>query len=363
MERATGMKNMGRKAVNFVVAQIWVILGLFAQINGQPIVPALILFGDSSVDVGNNIYIPTLFKANYPPYGRDFAHHMPTGRFCNGKLTTDFTAETLGFTSFPAAYLSPHASGTNLLIGTNFGSSAAGFDDRTSTFNIAISMARQLEYFKEYQVKLAKVAGSVKAKSILTDAIYLISCGSADFMRNYYINPSIKEAYTPGQYASFLVTRFTRFVKDLHGLGARRIGVISVPPHGCVPALIAAFGSHGKKECVETINNDIQRFNKEINSTVTQLNNQLPGVKLVVLDIYKPYYDLVHSPSQYGFTEARRGCCATGSIKDMSFMCKPNTRSCRNASEYVFWDGVHLTEAANEFVVDQIFIQAIGLVA
>lgn len=57
------------------------------------LVPAIITFGDSAVDVGNNDYLPTIFKANYPPYGRDFVDHKPTGRFCNGKLATDITGE------------------------------------------------------------------------------------------------------------------------------------------------------------------------------------------------------------------------------------------------------------------------------
>ena len=59
--------------------------------NGDPLVPALIIFGDSVVDVGNNNNLNTPIKANFPPYGRDFVTHGPTGRFCNGKLATDFT--------------------------------------------------------------------------------------------------------------------------------------------------------------------------------------------------------------------------------------------------------------------------------
>ena len=53
-------------------------------------VPALFVFGDSIVDPGNNNYIPTLAKANFPPYGRDFIDHKPIGHFSNGKLSTYF---------------------------------------------------------------------------------------------------------------------------------------------------------------------------------------------------------------------------------------------------------------------------------
>lgn len=71
---------------------------LFAWGNNaqdDTLVPAIITFGDSAVDVGNNDYLYTLFKANYLPYGRDFASHKPTGRFCNGKLATDITGENI----------------------------------------------------------------------------------------------------------------------------------------------------------------------------------------------------------------------------------------------------------------------------
>lgn len=64
---------------------------LLAASNSQPLVPAMFIFGDSVVDAGNNNHLDTIVKANFPPYGRDFVNHRPTGRFCNGKLASDFT--------------------------------------------------------------------------------------------------------------------------------------------------------------------------------------------------------------------------------------------------------------------------------
>jgi hypothetical protein len=61
---------------------------------GQALVPGMMIFGDSVVDAGNNNRLPTLVRADFPPYGRDFpATHAPTGRFCNGKLATDYTGK------------------------------------------------------------------------------------------------------------------------------------------------------------------------------------------------------------------------------------------------------------------------------
>ncbi|XP_061338830.1 GDSL esterase/lipase APG-like [Gastrolobium bilobum] len=327
------------------------------------LVPAIITFGDSVVDVGNNDYLPTLFKADYPPYGRDFVNHQPTGRFCNGKLATDITAETLGFKTFAPAYLSPQASGKNLLIGANFASAASGYDEKAAILSHAIPLSQQLDYYKEYQSKLTQVAGSKKAASIIKDALYLLSAGSSDFVQNYYVNPFINKAVTPDQYSSYLVDAFSSFVKDLYGLGARKIGVTSLPPLGCLPAARTLFGFH-ENGCVSRINTDAQGFNKKINSAATNLQKQLPGLKIVVFDIFKPLYDLVQSPSKFGFVEARRGCCGTGTVETTSLLCNPKSPgTCSNATQYVFWDSVHPSQAANQVLADSLLVQGIGLIS
>ncbi|KAM7255619.1 hypothetical protein ACFE04_008517 [Oxalis oulophora] len=347
-------------------------LSFFGIGYGQDtIVPAIITFGDSVVDVGNNDYLPTLFKANYPPYGRDFVNHKATGRFCNGKLATDITAETLGFKTYAPAYLSPQASGKNLLIGANFASAASGYDDKAAYVYVAmqapgviahaITLTQQLEYFKEYQSKLAKVAGSNKSASIIKEALYLLSAGNSDFLQNYYINPLINKVYTPDQFGSYLISSFTTFVKSLYGLGARRLGVTSLPPLGCVPLARTLFGSH-ESGCVSRFNSDAQQFNKKINSAANSLKKQFPDLKLVIFDIYKPLYDVIQSPSKNGFVEAKKGCCGTGTIETTSFLCNQKTPgTCSNASQYVFWDSVHPSQAANQIIADDITVQGFAL--
>ncbi|KAL2338010.1 hypothetical protein Fmac_012456 [Flemingia macrophylla] len=327
------------------------------------LVPAIITFGDSAADVGNNNYLPTIFRADYPPYGRDFVNHQATGRFCNGKLATDITADTLGFKTYAPPYLSPQASGKNLLIGANFASAGSGYDENAAVLNHAIPLSQQLSYYKEYQGKLAKVAGSKKAASIIKDALYVLSAGSGDFVQNYYVNPWVNKALTPDQYGSYLVGQFSSFVKDLYGLGARRIGVTSLPPLGCLPATRTLFGFH-ENGCVSRLNTDAQGFNKKINSAASNLRKKLPGLKIAVFDIYKPFLDLVQSPSKFGFAEANRGCCGTGTVETTSLLCNPKSPgTCSNATQYVFWDSVHPTQAANQVLADELILQGITLIS
>ena len=60
------------------------------QIPNNETVPAVIMFGDSIVDTGNNNGLTSAVKCDFPPYGRDFNGGMPTGRFSNGKVPSDF---------------------------------------------------------------------------------------------------------------------------------------------------------------------------------------------------------------------------------------------------------------------------------
>lgn len=57
-------------------------------------VSCILVFGDSSVDAGNNNALHTTMKSNFPPYGKDFFDSRPTGRFSNGRLATDFVGKT-----------------------------------------------------------------------------------------------------------------------------------------------------------------------------------------------------------------------------------------------------------------------------
>lgn len=98
--------------------------------------PALIVFGDSTVDPGNNNFIPTVARANFPPYGRDFDRGVATGRFSNGRLVTDFLSEAFGLPSSVPAYLDPSYTIDQLATGVSFASGGTGLDDLTANIPV-----------------------------------------------------------------------------------------------------------------------------------------------------------------------------------------------------------------------------------
>ncbi|WRX29979.1 hypothetical protein QQP08_022466 [Theobroma cacao] len=94
-------------------------------------VPAVIVFGDSIVDAGNNNDLSTLIKCNFLPYGQDFDGGVPTGRFCNGKIPSDIIAKEMGVKDTVPAYLDPTLTPQDLLTGVTFASGGTGYDPMT----------------------------------------------------------------------------------------------------------------------------------------------------------------------------------------------------------------------------------------
>jgi hypothetical protein len=84
-------------AMKGVVASIIMVLSAVAgfqpSVKIARAVPAIYVFGDSTLDVGNNNYLPgtSVPRALKPFYGVDFpGGPKPTGRFSNGYNIADF---------------------------------------------------------------------------------------------------------------------------------------------------------------------------------------------------------------------------------------------------------------------------------
>ncbi|KAG8056400.1 hypothetical protein GUJ93_ZPchr0002g23257 [Zizania palustris] len=114
-------------------------------------ITAVIVFGDSTADTGNNNFIQTVARGNYSPYGRDFAGGVATGRFSNGRLSADFLSEALGLPPTVPAYLDPSRSIHQLASGVSFASAGTGLDNITAQILGKKGRRKCLEPRSEYQ--------------------------------------------------------------------------------------------------------------------------------------------------------------------------------------------------------------------
>ncbi|KAL6638934.1 hypothetical protein ACP70R_023570 [Stipagrostis hirtigluma subsp. patula] len=306
-------------------------------------VSAIVVFGDSTVDPGNNNYIPTVIKSNFPPYGRDFDGGIATGRFSNGRLVTDFISEAFGLPPSVPAYLDPSCHIDQLSKGVSFASGGAGLDDLTSQATSAISLRHQLELFKTYKEKLKVAKGETLANDIITEALYYFSIGNNDIGINYFALPVRRAQFTPAQYAAYLVGRARAAVRDVYDVGARKIVLAGLLLVGCLPAQRTL--NHDKPgECDERHNQFARMFNAELQEAVRRLNGELAGAQVVYAEKYSVMSAILANPKEYGFENAAQGCCGTGLV-ETSFLCALDAPlTCKDANKYVFFDSAHPTQ-------------------
>ncbi|KAL9457420.1 hypothetical protein AB3S75_006465 [Citrus x aurantiifolia] len=316
-------------------------------------VPAVIVFGDSSVDTGNNNVIATVLKSNFHPYGRDFEGGRPTGRFCNGRVPPDFISEAFGLKPTIPAYLDPAYNISDFASGVCFASAGTGYDIVTSSVLNVIPLLKELEYFQDYQNKLRAYVGEAKAKEVITEALYIVSLGTNDFLENYYIFPQRRAHLSPTQFQDFLIGLAENFLRKLYNLGARKFSLTGLPPMGCLP-LERTTNFPGHHDCVEEYNNVALEFNGKLSSLAIRLNRELPGIRILDAEAFKIFDQIIRKPDAYGFEVVEKACCATGTY-EMSYLCSQRSPfTCEDASKYVFWDAFHPTEKTNKIISDYV---------
>ncbi|KAL5211229.1 hypothetical protein ABZP36_022076 [Zizania latifolia] len=311
------------------------------------LVPAVYVFGDSTVDVGNNQYLPGDSPMQLP-YGIDFPHSRSTGRFSNGYNVADFIAKLLGFKRSPPAYLSLTPQTSRQLMrgfrGANYASGGSGVLDTTGK---TLTLTKQIEYFAATKSSMMTNGGSNGSSAIeelLSKSLFLISDGGNDMFA--FIVQKRAASEVPSFYADIL-SNYTRHIQALYSLGARRFGILDVPPVGCVPSVrvISPAGANG---CVDSANDLARGFNDELRSLMAKLagSGAMPGMSYSVGSSYNVVSYLVANPEAAGFKDVASACCGGGRLNAQTG-CTPNATYCGNRNEYLFCDGVHGTQASS----------------
>ncbi|KAG2277074.1 hypothetical protein Bca52824_059629 [Brassica carinata] len=286
-----------------------------AKQDNNATIPALIVFGDSIMDTGNNNGLHTILKCNFPPYGKDFPGGYATGRFSDGRVPSDLIAEKLGLTKTLPAYMSPNLKPEDLLQGVTFASGGTGYDPLTAKM------------------------------------MFFLVVSSSNDLAHTFLAQSYK--YDRTSYANFLADSAAKFVRELHKLGARKIGVFSAVPVGCVPLQRTMFGGLFTRRCNKPLNNMAKQFNARLSPALDSLDKELDGV-IFYINVYDTLLDIIQNPEKYGFEVADRGCCGKGTVA-ISYLCNSlNPFTCSNSSAYVFWDSYHPTERAYQVIVDKL---------
>ncbi|KAE9595389.1 putative triacylglycerol lipase [Lupinus albus] len=308
----------------------------FLKVDGaESLVPALYVFGDSSVDAGNNNNLHTHAKANVPPYGIDFNNNA-TGRFTNGKTFADLIAIKLGLPLQPSYLGISDSKRYQVITGINYASGACGILNDTRDGE-CLSLDRQIEYFTSTVVnnlpKHKHLKSKDELKHHLSKSIYLISIGSNDYFLNY-LNPQIRsyKNMNPEEFADYLLEQLSSKIKTIYNLGARKFVVGTVNQVGCSPNLY----------CNETINQMVKPCSDKLLMKVQEMEKQFSGSMFVSSNGFNFFNKIKNDPKKYGFANISKSCIQEGI-------------PCANRKEHYFWDFGHITEAAVDIYANECF--------
>lgn len=334
------------------------LLALFFAISSgstgkaQPQVPAVYVFGDSTADVGNNNYLPgSDAKANFPHYGIDFPHARPTGRFSNGYNGIDFLAGHMGFRRSPPPYLSLANKTSHQILkglrGVNFASGGSGVLDSTGT---TITMTQQINYFAAIKSRIAERLNAEATNNVLSKSIFLISDGGNDvfafFKQNNAPNDTQKK-----QFYNAIVSNYENHIRVLYNLGARKFGIIDVPPIGCCPVSRIL---HPLGLCVDVLNDLAVGVNGAVKVMLSNLSSTLKGFKYSLGSSNAVVSNLIADPKAAGLTEVQSACCGGGKLNAVSG-CSPKSTYCEDRKVYLFWDRIHSTQEASNMAALAIY--------
>ncbi|KAH9573135.1 hypothetical protein CY35_02G189300 [Sphagnum magellanicum] len=282
-----------KELLTFFIGEIvtCVIAASFAEVqvvDAIHSVPGYFVRGDSTLDVGENNYLPNAFHANFPPYGETF-FHRPTGRFSNRRNVGDFIAQALAL-PFAPPYLQPNAT---FYKGVNFASGGSGLLNTTNP-GLAITFNVQLEQYKNVTTFLEKELGTL--------------------------------------YAS----------------GTQKIVLFGEGVDGCEPIVRLQNNS----QCVDFFNELALEFEAGLKQLVDEFNVIIPGLYLVLAYQYNIEHDMITNPQSFGLKNATAGCCGAGILnaqyqcgtKVPTNVTGVHQTLCKHPSEYLYWDLIHNTE-------------------
>lgn len=313
--------------------------------------PAMFVFGDSLLDPGNANKVLTLVKANHPPYGRDFVTHQPTGRFCDGLLSTDILASLAGLPLPPAYLLDPN----DILQGTSFATSGARIINLTIPLVRRVDFVEQVGYFSDLRLQLIANIGVQETSVLLSKSLFLLCLGSNDYTASDFANRqenSSQQTEMSDELTVRLISAYEGHLLELYNLGARKFALASLSVLGCIPfELFVAQSVNGA--CVSSINDEAIKFNAALLQLSERLQASISDAHFTYLNTYDILFDVINDPAAYGIIYGSTACCGTGLYRGLPCYNSDVSTVCVNASEYVFWDFAHPTQTVNEILANR----------
>ncbi|KAG6527900.1 GDSL esterase/lipase At4g01130-like [Zingiber officinale] len=324
--------------------------------------PAIFNFGDSNSDTGG---FWAAFPAQPGPFGMTY-FKAPAGRASDGRLVIDFLASALGL-----PFLSPYLKsiGSNFRHGANFATLASTvLLPNTSLFVTGISpfsLGIQLNQMKDLRTQSIRAASTRNASSELcfSEALYTFDIGQNDFTSQL----ALLGIAGVRQFLLQVASQIAWSIKEIYEtVGGRTFMVFNLAPIGCYPSFLSEL-PHNSSDldvygCMTSYNNAVADYNDLLNDTLQYVRSSMPAATIVFVDTHSVKLELFRNPRSHGLLHGIRACCGSGGGAynfDGRVLCGNSkvidgktvtATACGDPENYVSWDGIHATEAANKRV-------------
>ena len=313
-----------------VMAVMLTLLAVMTVTAGRPLaqasISAIVVFGDSLSDTGNAFAV-TREPGVPPDFGLDefllpsTAYARGGHHLTNGATWVEQLARPLGLARSVQPALrssSPHA--------LNFAAATTRARQTLTSPSFSLLVAAFLQ-------KTGGVAPS--------DALYAVELGGHD------VRDALEVALVGGNPLPILQAGADAIgdnIRILYAAGARNFLVWTVPDVGRIPAILAIPGASGPATTLTQI------FNGLLAAELADVAGDLPGINIIPFDAFGLIANIVMNPAQFGLTNVTTACITPN---DPPFFCQ-------NPDEYLFWDGIHPTEAGHA-IIAQAIAQLLGI--
>ncbi|XP_058083714.1 GDSL esterase/lipase At1g54790-like [Magnolia sinica] len=327
---------------------------------------AIFNFGDSNSDTGG--LIAGLGGHLYPPNGQTY-FHKPSGRFSDGRLIIDFLMRAMNL-PFLNSYLDS-VGAPEFRRGCNFAVAGSTILPSTAVSISPFSFGIQVAQFFRFKARVLELLGGKTDKFLPQEdyfklGLYMFDIGQNDLAGAFY---SKSEDQVLASIPTILL-EFEAGVRKLYDQGARRFWIHNTGPLGCLPQNIAKFGGNPSKldelGCVSSHNRASKVFNLQLYALCRKLQGEFIDANITYVDVFSIKFSLIANFSRNGFKHPTTACCGYGGPPlnyDARIFCGQTknlngssvmAEGCDNANDYINWDGIHYTEAANLYVSQQI---------
>lgn len=173
-------------------------------------------------------------------------------------------------------------------------------------------------------------------------------------------------------------------LQNLYVANVRKVVVMGLAPIGCAPYYLWLYGSRNGR-CNDFINYMILEFNFAMRYIVEELNDELLDFNAIFCDAYEGSMHILKNYKHFGkiicllkyilfnlssifiswliicflfpvsgFNVTSSACCGFGRYKG-GITCLSPEMACSNASNYLWWDQFHPTDAVNAILADNIW--------